>query len=108
MDRFNTAIEGLTALIHAAADAEFGTVMGLVNFALILVVFLGYMSGLATGRLWYLAMWVLDRCWGPAPDPPRTPAPMPSLTKLLQDTVGFFLFCVVTVSISASVLSLSV
>ena len=108
MDRFNTAVDGLTVLIRAAADAEFGTAMGLVNVGLILVVFSAYVSARAAGRLWNLAMWALDRWWGPAPEPPQAPSQPPSLRELLQDTVGSFLLCVVTVSISAAILNLSV
>ncbi len=75
--------------------------MGLANFVLILVVLVTYVTRVPMMRLWSLLMWGLDRWLGSAPEPPQPVPPLPSLARTLLYTLGGFVACVVTVSVTS-------
>ena len=102
MGLIDSGIEGLATLILAAADAEFRTPMGLANFVLTLIVFASYVTRVPMLRFWNLMMWGLERLAGSSPEPPQPVPQLPPLPRMLLYTLGGFVACVVTVSVTTA------
>ncbi len=97
MGLIDSGIEGLAALLRAAAEAEFRTVMGLANFVLTLAVLGVFAARAPMLRAWNLLMWALDLLFGSSPERPQPIPRLPSFPKVLAHTLVWFALCVVTV-----------